>query len=105
MDQGTAYGGRRYLTNIFLRWWPTIFFAVSLLGCGGVAGPASPQPPPSNITVSVTPASASMLLGTAQAFIAVVSNATNTVVNWQVNGISGGDAGGGTNSARGGYTS
>src|SRR5258706_5110953 len=104
MDQGAAYGGR-CLTNMFLRWWPTIFFAVSLLGCGGVAGPASPQPPPSNITVSVTPASASMLLGTAQAFTAVVSNATNTVVNWQVNGISGGNAAVGTISASGGYTS
>ncbi len=75
MDQGTAYGGRRCLTNIFLRWWPTIFFAVSLLGCGGVAGPASPQPPPSNISVSVTPASASVFLGTVQNFTAVVSNA------------------------------
>src|SRR5258706_12675752 len=105
MDQGTAYGGRRCLTNIFLRWWPTIFFAVSLLGCGGVAGPASPQPPPSNISVSVTPASASVFLGTVQNFTAVVSNATNTAVNWQVNGISGGNAAVGTISASGVYTS
>jgi len=105
MDQGTAYGGRRCLTNIFLRWWPTIFFAVSLLGCGGVAGPASPQPPPSNISVSVTPASASVFLGTVQNFTAVVSNATNTAVNWQVNGISGGNATVGTISASGVYTS
>jgi hypothetical protein len=105
MDQGTAYGGRRCLTNILLRWWPAIFFAVSLLGCGGVAGPASPQPPPSNISVSVAPASASVLLGTAQTFTAVVSNATNTAVNWQVNGISGGNAAVGTISASGVYTS
>src|SRR5258708_12695979 len=87
MDQGTAYGGRRCLTNIFLRWWPTIFFAVSVLGCGGVAGPASPQPPPSNITVSLAPASASLLLGTVQTFTAVVSNATNASLNWQRNAI------------------
>src|SRR5258708_17819201 len=105
MDQGTAYGGRRCLTNVFLRWWLAIFFAVSLLGCGGVAGPALPQPPPSNITVSVTPALASMLLGTVQNFTAVVSNATNTAVNWQVNGISGGNAAVGMISASGAYTS
>src|SRR5258706_819701 len=105
MDQGTAYGGRRYLTNIFLRWWSTIYFAVSLLGCGGVAGPATPQPPPSNISVSVTPASASVLLGAVQTFTAAVSNATNNAVNWQVNGISGGNAAVGTISASGVYTS
>src|SRR5258706_1231256 len=104
MDQGAAYGGR-CLTNMFLRWWPTIFFAVSLLGCGGVAGPASPQPPPSNISVIVTPASASVLLGAVQTFTAAVSNATNTAVNWQVNGISGGNAADGTISAITVYTS
>src|ERR1700730_17811446 len=105
MDQGTANGGCRCLTSLFLRWWPTIFFAVSLLGCGGVAGPASPQPPPSNITVSLTPASASVLLGTLQTFTAVAGNTTNTAVNWHVNGISGGDAAVGTISANGVYTS
>ena len=105
MDQGTAFGGWRCLTNIFFRWWPTIFFAVSLLGCGGVAGPASPQPPPSNITVSLSPASASLLLGTVQTFTALVSNATNSTVNWQVNGISGGNPAIGTISASGVYTS
>jgi len=105
MDEGTAYRGRRCVTSIFLRWWTTIFFAVSLLGCGGVAGPASPQPPPSNITVSLTPASASLLLGTAQDFTAAVSNATNSAVSWQVNGISGGNAAVGTISTNGVYTS
>ena len=105
MDQGTAFGGWRCLTNIFYRWWPTIFFAASLLGCGGVAGPASPQPPPSNITVSLSPASASVLLGTVQTFTAVVSNATNGSLNWQVNGISGGNPAIGTISASGVYTS
>jgi hypothetical protein len=105
MDQGTAYGGCRCLTNVSLRWWPTIFFAVSLLGCGGVAGPASPQPPPSNITVSVTPATASLLLGTVQTFTTVVSNTTNTAVNWNVNGIFGGNVAVGTISPSGVYTS
>src|SRR5882757_7170726 len=105
VGHGSRYGRRRCLATVFLRWWPTIFFAVSLLGCGGVASPASPQPPPSNITVSVTPASPSMLLGTVQNFTAVVSNATNNAVNWQVNGISGGNAAVGMISAGGVYTS
>jgi hypothetical protein len=59
MERGTACGGRRGLANGFVRWRPAIFFAVSLLGCGGVAGPASPPPPPQGITVSLTPLSVS----------------------------------------------
>jgi len=104
MDQGTA-SGCRCLTSVLLRWWPTIFLAASLLGCGGVASPAPPQPPPSNVAVSIAPASASLLLGTEQIFSAVVSNSADATVNWKVNGISGGNAAVGTISASGVYSS
>src|SRR5260221_10456704 len=103
MERGTALGGHRSLTNVSFRWCPALLFAASFLGCGGVVGPAAPQPPPSGIIVSLTPPSASVLLGTTQAFTAVVTNSTNTVVNWSVNGIRGGDAAVGTISTSGVY--
>jgi hypothetical protein len=105
MEADTAFGGRRRLTKVSIRWRPAILFAVSLLGCGGVAGPASPPPPPSGVTVSLTPATASVLLGAPQVFTATVSNSTNTAVNWSVNGISGGNPAVGTISTSGVYTS
>jgi hypothetical protein len=46
-----------------------------------------------------------LLLGTPQAFMAVVTNSTNTAVNWSVNGISGGNAAVGTISTSCVYTS
>ena len=55
-------------------------------------------------SVSVTPASASLQAGTgSQAFTATVSNASNTAVTWQVNGVVGGNASVGTISSAGLY--
>jgi uncharacterized protein (DUF1800 family) len=49
--------------------------------------------PNSNVSVSVTPPSASLqVAGGSQAFTATVKGSTNTAVTWQVNGIDGGDA-------------
>src|SRR6202171_2108296 len=105
MERGTAHVGHRSLTNVTFRWCPALLFAASFLGCGGVVGPASPPPPPSGVTVSLTPPSASVLLGTPQTFTAAVTNSTNAAVNWSVNGISGGNAAVGTISTSGVYTS
>src|SRR5712692_1395716 len=105
MERSTAHGGHRSLAKVLFRWCPALLFAASFLGCGGVVGSAPPQPAPSGVTVSLTPASASMLLGTAQAFTVVVANSTNTAVNWSVNGISGGNATVGTITTSGVYTS
>src|SRR6267143_3162999 len=58
MDWDAAFGGRGSLTSVPIRWRPAIFFAVSLLGCGGAVGPASPQPPPQEVNVSLIPRSA-----------------------------------------------
>lgn len=72
MEWDTALGGRSSLTSVPIRWRPAIFFAVSLLGCGGAVGPVSPQPPPQEVNVSLIPRSASLLLGRPQPFTVVV---------------------------------
>jgi hypothetical protein len=84
--------------------WNSALLLVTLfLGCGGVVGTGPSQPPPSSITVTVAPASASVLLGTTQLFIATATNTSNTAVNWSVNGIPGGNATVGTIDAGGLY--
>jgi hypothetical protein len=83
---------------------PTVFLipvlAASLLlgSCGG----SSPPPPP--ITVTVTPASATVSPGATTQFLATVTGTTNTAVTWQVNGTPGGSATTGTINANGLYT-
>jgi hypothetical protein len=74
-------------------------------GCaaGGAGSVTSPPPPPA-ISVSVTPLSASVLLGNSQTFIATATNTTDTSVTWSVNGIPGGSASSGTITAAGVYT-
>ena len=76
--------------------------AVAGAGCGGVTGANPPAPSnPAPISVSVTAANTSVLLGTTTAVTATVLNATNTAVTWSVNGIAGGKAQVGTISAGG----
>lgn len=78
---------------------------VSGAGCGGVTG-ANPSGAPSSsatISVSVTAANTSVLLGTTTATTATVLNTTNTAVTWSVNGIPGGNTLVGTISAGGLY--
>jgi len=83
-------------------------FAVALAawGCGTVqSNPQAPQAPQGQkVTVSVDPPSASLKISTSQKFTAVVSNASNTAVSWQVEGIAGGDATHGLIDATGMYT-
>ncbi len=76
---------------------------VCLGGCGGSGGGSSPPPPPP-VSVSVSPGSASVLLGATQQFTATVTNASNVTVNWSVNGVAGGSAAAGTISPAGLYT-
>src|ERR1700745_338540 len=82
---------------------PTVWFipglVVSLLlgSCGG----GSPPPP---ITVTVTPASATVSPGASMQFLATVTGTTNTAVTWQVTGAPGGSTTAGTINANGLYT-
>ena len=58
---------------------------------------------PSSITVSVSPATASVRVKQTRQFIANVDGTTNTAVTWNVNGIPGGSNAAGTISATGLY--
>jgi hypothetical protein len=86
--------------------------AACTLGCAGSTGGAStavvppppPPPTPSFISVTITPATASLLLGNTQTFAAAVTGATDTTVSWSVNGIAGGSPVIGIITAAGIYT-
>jgi len=57
-----------------------------------------------SVQVVVAPTQVTLTTGTTQQFTATVSNASNTAVTWQVNGLNGGAAATGTVSATGLYT-
>lgn len=79
---------------------PSLASFLFLSSCGG--GSSSPPPPP--ITVTVTPASATVNPGASKQFMDTVAGTTNTAVTWQVNGTTGGNATVGTITATGLYT-
>jgi hypothetical protein len=56
------------------------------------------------LSISVAPPSVSLVLGASQQFAATVTNAANTAVTWQVEGVSGGSVATGTIDATGLYT-
>jgi hypothetical protein len=63
---------------------------------GGMSGGGSPPPPPA-VSVTVSPASASVFPSApqktvTQQFTATVHNTTNTQITWQVNGVAGGNS-------------
>lgn len=77
---------------------PSFAILLFLSSCGG-----SSAPPP-QISVVVTPASATVSPGAPKQFMATVSGTTNTSVTWQVNGTAGGNSTLGTINATGLYT-
>jgi Bacterial Ig-like domain (group 2) len=80
-----------------------VAISIAMTACGG--GPSSNTPPLSQpVTVSVSPSSPSVLLGSTQQFTATVTGSSNTGVTWSVNGVTGGNATIGTISASGLYT-
>lgn len=82
------------------RWSLFALTLVVLFICGcGSAGP-----PPQQITVNVTPATATVRTGDTQQFNASVNGTANQSVNWSVNGTLGGDTTNGTISVVGLYT-
>jgi len=108
MDEGTKDRGCRTQARKPFHWCPAILLVASFLGCGGVvgSGPSQPPPPPPPaITVSITPTSASVLIGEPQKFAATVGHTTNTAVIWSVNEIPGGNNVFGTIDANGAYAS
>ena len=79
-----------------------ILICAVLSGCGGSSGSTVP-PPVGKVSVSVTPSSFIMGIGSNYQFVASVTGASNTAVNWEVNGVAGGNAGIGTIDATGLY--
>jgi hypothetical protein len=78
-----------------------------IAGCAAVGSTGQstvPTPATPSVSVSITPASAVVLLGNTQAFTASVVNSENASVTWSVNGVSGGNALLGTITAAGLYT-
>src|SRR5664279_3436421 len=72
----------------------------TLSACGGSGGGKHNNPP----TVTVSPATANVQEAATQQFTATVTNGTTTAVNWQVNGIAGGNSSVGTIDSTGLYT-
>ncbi len=58
---------------------------------------------PGNVSVSISPQSASVLLGETVQFMATVTGASSSAVNWSVNNVAGGNSAVGTISASGLY--
>jgi hypothetical protein len=79
-----------------------VLAVITMSACSGGGTPT--PPPPSGPTVTVSPATANVQEGSTQQFTATVANTTATTVNWQVNGVTGGNATVGTISSTGLYT-
>jgi uncharacterized protein (DUF1800 family) len=77
---------------------------VLINGCGSsIGGSGNSTPPQQQPSITVSGAS-QVRLGSTASFTATVSNLSNTAVNWQVNGIAGGNSTLGTITAAGLYT-
>jgi uncharacterized protein (DUF1800 family) len=91
-------------------WSASAVLIVFLSGCTGLGtksgGSGSPTLPPDSgsTSVTVTPATATIRVGSNESFAAAVSGSTNTNVSWSVNSVAGGNATTGTIDANGMYT-
>lgn len=93
----------RSVRNPFPAWLAVAVLAFLLSGCGGSSST------PANIivqqvSVTVSPATASVAVGQTQQFSATVTGTSNPAVTWEVNGTVGGSAATGAISASGLYT-
>jgi hypothetical protein len=69
-----------------------------------VLSEGTPPPPPPPVAITISPQTATVQTGKSQQFTARVSGAANTVVIWQVNGVTGGNPTVGTVTNSGLYT-
>jgi hypothetical protein len=97
--------------NVEARAFPNFFYLASLLlfsvcnACGAVgSSPSLPAPAPAPITVTVTSNSSFTYPGDQVLFTAVVQNAQNQAVTWQVDGTPSGSPSFGTIDSTGHYT-
>jgi len=106
MERVTAKTQRRINQGCPTRLGIALLAALSSLGCGGGVLGSAPSQPPSNpvVSVSVSAASTTVLLGATDAITASVTGTTNTAVTWSVANVGGGNSTVGTISAAGIYT-
>lgn len=77
------------------RLWFTgaVLLALAAAGCSSGVSPnpstGSTNPPPSNVSVTISPASLTVAYGATQQFKATVSGASNTAVTWSVSSSAG----------------
>lgn len=81
-----------------------LLLAAFTTACGGGGSGSNNPPPGSNITVAVSPVSATVAPGASVQFTATVSGTTNTAVSWTANNVEGGNGTVGNISASGVYT-
>lgn len=75
------------------------------VGCGGTTGGSSgTNPPPPDVSLTVSPAAVHVRAGANQQFTPVVSGSSNQAVTWEVGGAAGGNSNNGTITAAGLYT-
>ncbi len=92
-------------------WWRIILVAVALsmmavvVSCGGASSaPISGANTLGGVSVSIAPATMTVSTGTTQPFAATVNGSGEQTVQWQVNGLPGGQASIGTIDSSGNYT-
>jgi Bacterial Ig-like domain (group 2) len=94
--------------NMATRLRPTILFSIIVfllisIGCGG-GGNSSSGNSGTEVSVAISPTTATVNAGGTQQFQATVTGSNNTGVLWQVNNVTGGSAANGTISTSGLYT-
>ena len=80
--------------------WLALIAITQQVSCSGGKGSGAPpnghSDVPAPVSVSISPATAQIVAGASVQFIATVQNVANLAVNWQVNGLSGGNSSVGT---------
>lgn len=101
-DRNVPFGSMRVARSVLIG--AGVLLAIFAVSCGGGGSGSSSTPPPSNVSITISPTSATLGFGTTQQFTATVSGTTNTVVTWAVTDMSGGTSQAGQISSAGLYT-
>ena len=72
--------------------WLALIAITQQISCGGGAGQNSNVDPAQAVTVSISPGSAQISAGASIQSTAIVQNASNPAVSWQVKGVPGGNS-------------
>ena len=80
----------KYARSVVIGVCALVVMVAAGCGGGGGGGGSSPPPPSSNVTLTISPTSATVGFGTTQQFTATVQGTTNTAVTWSVTDSSGG---------------